>query len=54
MTENETETEEYQVVIPEESFTLLEFQQEKSIGSAVINAAPVSYTHLTLPTINSV
>ena len=35
MTENETQ--EYQVVIPEESFTLLEFEQEKTPGSAVIN-----------------
>ena len=35
MTENETQ--EYQVVIPQESFTLLEFEQKKSLGSAVIN-----------------
>ena len=37
MTENETE--EYQVVIPEEAFSLLEFEQEKNLGSAVINVA---------------
>ena len=37
MTENETQ--EYQVVIPEESFTLLEFEQEEKLGSAVINVA---------------
>ncbi len=35
MTENETQ--EYQVVIPEESFALLEFGQENTPGSAVIN-----------------
>lgn len=37
MTENETK--EYQVVIPEETFALLEFEQEDTIGSAVINIA---------------
>ncbi len=35
MTEHEAK--EYQVVIPEESFALLEFEQDGSMGSAVIN-----------------
>jgi len=35
----ENETEEYEVSIPEESFSLLEFEREEIFGSAVINTA---------------
>ena len=37
MTENETE--EYEVLIPGESFALLEFEREDKLGSAVVNIA---------------
>ena len=35
----EYETEEYQVVIPGESFALLEFERDEKLGSAVVNIA---------------